>query len=115
MCARHLVRRNHSQRRSLRRLARQDQMNGRPAPRLAFQLELSAQTIDHNAVNDMQAETGGPLMATRGEEGVECLSPDVRRHAAAVVGKYDLDVAGSRRSHLDSDCALAIAVESMRH
>ena len=40
----------------------------------------------------MQAEAGAALMAAGGKERIERLPPDVRRHAAAVVGEDDFDV-----------------------
>ena len=70
---------------------------------LAVKAKPAAQTIRDDAVDDVQAKAGASEVPPRGEERVEGLTPDIRAHAAAVVGEGDLDVIGPGGAHLDLD------------
>ena len=69
-------------------------------------------TID---VDDVQAEPGAALVAAGGEERIEGAAADVERHAAAIVGKDDLDIVLAGLPHLDIDRAGLAVRESVRH
>ena len=53
----------------------------------------------------MKPKAGAALVAARGEEGIERLPLDVRRHADAIVGKNDLDVITGARFRRDGNRA----------
>ena len=67
-------------------------------------MESTSQIIRDNGMNDMQAEPRAAAIATCREERIEGLAPDVRVHAAAVVGKKDINgvVTGSLDFDVDS-------------
>src|SRR5882757_2234521 len=54
-------------------------------------MESAPQIIRDNGMNDMQAEPCAAEIATGCEERIEGLASDIRAHAAAVVGKDDID------------------------
>src|SRR5579872_2575777 len=62
----------------------------------------------------MQAEPCAALIATRGEERIESAPSHVQAHSAPIVGKDDLDVIRSCRSHLDIDRSGAAVRKSVR-
>ena len=68
----------------------------RTMPRRAFfrssggrtvKIELPAQTIRDDVVDDMKAEPSVAALAARREERIEGLAHDVSTHAAAIIGK----------------------------
>ena len=63
----------------------------------------------------MQAKPGAALVAPRGEERIEGAAADVEAHAAAIVGKDDLDIVLAGFAHLDVDRAGLAVRERMRH
>src|SRR5271169_2218370 len=83
-------------------------MDSRSLAGLAVQTEPTAKTIRDDVVNDMEAKTGAALIAACCEEWVECLVPDVRTHAAAVVGKKNFDTVIPGRPRPDIDGTPAI-------
>ena len=72
--------------------ARQDESDFRSFAGLAIESEPAAQTIRDDAIDNMQAEARATLIAPRREERIERLTPDTVIHAAAVVGKKNLDI-----------------------
>ena len=85
-----------------------------PLPGFAAQAKLSAQTVRHHAVDDMQAEAGAALVAAGGKERIKRLPPDVRAHAAAVVAKDDLDIIVAACPRLDGNISLPAVRKCMR-
>src|SRR5512138_4023341 len=75
-----------------RRRARQDHLDARAAARLGIEIKPAAEPRRHDAVDDVQAEPGAALVAPRREERIEGAAADVEAHAAAIVGKDDLDI-----------------------
>src|SRR6202035_1437238 len=75
-----------------RRNARQDDLDSRSAARLGIKLKPAAQTVGHDAVDDMQTEPGATLVAARREKRIERATPDIETHAAAIVGEDNLDI-----------------------
>ena len=63
----------------------------------------------------MQAKPGAALIAPGGEERIEGATPDVERHAAAIVGKKHLDIVRAGFPHLDIDRAGLAVREGVRH
>src|SRR6202795_4583490 len=90
-------------------------LDSRAAAGLGIEIEPAAETVGHDAVDDMQAEPGAALIATRREERVERTPPDVERHAAAIVGKNDFDVVLAGLPHLDIDGAGPAVRKGVRH
>src|SRR3978361_1853077 len=70
--------------------ARQDHLDPRAATRLGIQIKPAAEPVGDDAVDDVQSEPGAALIASRGEERIECAAADVEAHADAVIGKQDL-------------------------
>jgi hypothetical protein len=79
-------------RRRCRRDARQNDPYLRSFARLAVELQPATQTTRDDVVDDLQTEAGASLVATRRQERVERLTLDTETHAAAIVGKSDLDI-----------------------
>jgi hypothetical protein len=75
-----------------RRQSRQNDLNRCANAGLAIKLDAAPQPIHNDVVNDMQPEATCSLMASRREEWIERAAPHIRRHAAAVVGKQNLDM-----------------------
>ena len=75
-----------------RRNARQDDLDSRARARRGIESEPSAQTGSHDTVDDMQTKPGAALIAAGREERIERTAPDIKGHAAAIVGKNDLDI-----------------------
>src|SRR6478609_1714498 len=94
--------------------ARKDHLNPGAATRLGVEVEPTAQPVGHDTVDDVQAEPGAALIAARGEERVEGAAPDVEAHAAAIVGKQDLDVILAELARLDMDRAWPAARKGVR-
>ena len=88
-----------------RRCQRQDNMDFRASAGRAVNIELPAETIGDDVVDDMQAEPSAAALAARREERIEGLARDVGAHAAAIVEKQDFDFVAARRPYLDFDCA----------
>jgi hypothetical protein len=59
----------------VRRHARQYEPDFRTLARFAIEIELAAQTIRDDAVDDMQAEAGAAFIAPRREERIEGFAP----------------------------------------
>ena len=76
-----------------------------PRARLGIKVEPAAEAVGHDAVDDVQAEPGAALVAARREERIEGAAADVEAHAAAIVGKDDLDIVLAGLPHLDIDRA----------
>ena len=81
--------------------------------RFAIQVETTAKTVRDDVVNYMEAKTSAALIAARCEERVECVAPDVRAHAAAVVGKKNFDTVIAGRPHLNDDGASLVFRKAM--
>src|SRR6266436_521902 len=90
-------------------------LDSRAAAGFGIEVEPAAETVGHDAVDDMQAEPGTALIAARGEERIERAAADVHAHAAAIVGKKNLDIFLARRPHLDVDRAGFAVGEGVRH
>src|SRR5262245_12377 len=52
--------------------------------------------MGYDVVNYMQTEAGASFVATRGEEGIESLPPNVGAHTATIVGEQDFDIVFTR-------------------
>src|SRR5258706_16313593 len=98
-----------------RRHAWQDNLDFRSPAGLAIEIEPAAQTIRHDGVDHMKAETGAASIATGREKWVERLSPDIETHAAAVVGEQNFDMVISRRLDLDVDGTRLVIGERVRN
>ena len=90
------------------------QPNPCPLGRLAPEIEAATQTIDDDAVDDMQAKTGTALMTAGREKRIESLPPHVRTHAATVVGENDFNIVRAGGAHLDIDRPLPGVRKRMR-
>src|SRR5882757_2211562 len=66
-------------------------------------MESASQIIRDNGMNDMQAEPRAAAIAACREERIEGLAPDVKAHAAAVVGKKDINGVVTGSLDLDVD------------
>ena len=77
--------------------------------RLAFELEVAAQTLRYDAMRDVQAKTGGAMVTASGEEWIKSMTFDLRRHAASIVREDKLDAGVLCCGHLDHDHSLATA------
>src|ERR1700760_896698 len=79
--------------------ARQEDLDARAPARLGVQIKPAAEAVGDDAVDDVQPEARAALITPRREERIEGAAADVHRHAAAIVGKDDLDIvlAGSAR------------------
>jgi len=75
-----------------RRHLRQNDLNPCALAGFGMQIDPPPQAVGHDAVDDMKAETGAALIAAGGEKRVEGPTPDVRAHAAFIVGEQNLDV-----------------------
>src|SRR6516164_1934529 len=94
---------------------RQDDLDSGAAARFRFKVEPTAETVGDDAVDDMQSEPGAALVATSGKERVERAAANIERHAAAIVGKDDLDIVPSGFAHLNVDHAWPAIRKGMRH
>ena len=92
---------------SLRCTSWQQYRHFRSLAGFAVETKAAAEAIGDDAVDDVQAEAGASLVAAGREERIESLTPDVRGHAAAVVGEDDFDVVGAGGAHLDVRCSPA--------
>src|SRR5215831_17372767 len=92
---------------------RQNELNARAGAGLTFELQPAAKAFRYDVVDGVQAKPGRTQMAAGGEERVKGLSPDLRSHAAAIIGKQKLDVTGPRRAQRNIDAALSGAGECM--
>src|SRR4030081_2822838 len=88
-----------------RRNPGQDDLDSRAAAGLGIEVEAPAQTVSHDTVDDVQAESGAALITARREERIERAAPDVEGHAATIVGKNDFDIVLAGFPHLDIDRA----------
>jgi hypothetical protein len=70
----------------------QDDRYFRPLAGFAIEIEPATQTIRDDVVDDVQTEARAALVASRREEWIERLTLDIEIHAAAIVGKNDLDI-----------------------
>src|SRR4051812_11481977 len=93
--------------------ARQHDADARSRARLALQHDSAAEMAGDNAVDDVQSQPRATLVAAGGEERIERLAPDILAHAAAVIGKNDLDVVvviGPRRDAYGAGAAVGKGV-----
>jgi hypothetical protein len=96
--------------------SRQDKLHTRAGIRFAVEPDLAAELLRHDIVDDVQTKPCRTPVAASGEERIEGLSFDFRRHAAAVIGDEQLDVIVPVSAQPDVDCSLAAAaVECMRY
>ena len=93
----------------------QDEPHPRSFGRFAVEIEAAAQTIGHDAVDDMQAEAGTALMTAGREEWIERLASDLRTHAATIIREQYLDLVRSGGAGLDVNPSLPSIRERMRN
>lgn len=90
-------------------------MHARAGVGLAVELELTAETLHHDGVNGVQPKAGCALMTAGGEEWIECLPFDLRRHAAAVVSHDQRNMIGFRAIQSNINDPIAPVGKRMCH
>ena len=75
----------------------------RSLARFARETKAASEAIRHDTIDDVQAEAGAARVAPRREKWMKSLAPDVRDHAAAIVGEKDLDAIGACGADRDID------------
>src|ERR1700704_4110241 len=98
-----------------RRNPGKDDLDTRAAAGLGMEVEPAAQTIGYDTVDDMQAQPGASLTATRREKRIQRPAPDVETHAATIVGENDFDVVLAGFPHLNIDGAGLAVREGVRN
>ena len=98
-----------------RRDARQDDLDSRASAGLRIEVEPAAEAVGHDIIDDVQPESGAALIPARGEERIEGAAPNVEAHAAAIVGKNDLDIVLAGFPRLDVDRSGSAVGESVCH
>jgi hypothetical protein len=74
----------------------------------------ASQAIRDDTVDDVQAKAGVAEIAARRKEWVEGFAPDIWIHAAAIVGKNNLNMIIAARLDLDVDGALLAVRKRVR-
>ena len=87
--------------RGRRRNTRKHKVNSRTFAGFTIEMKPAAQVTCNDGMDDMQAEAGVAAIATCREERIEGFAPDLKVHAAAIVGKKDFDSVATGSLDLD--------------
>jgi len=95
--------------------SRKGQPNRRTRAWLAFQPDATAEVFGDNAVDDVQSKTRRSMMTPCGEERIEGLQLDLRRHSASIVGHNEFDVIVAGRCQIDAHLSSTVARIGVGH